>query len=256
MRDFLKNNAYFENYVQDSYNRLNKRYDKLNEGLIKSDRIKIVKRDMALAYKNIIKAKYSRCDDMFSDDIYDDYNKMITLIYDNWEENSGKFIVPKGKQTTVLDQYTFSSYVEILETISLGILLNVPNDDMKLLADFIDRDNVKDFLLEYLLIYSLKDRPEIDSESYQEYFHINERFFRLKTIININEKTIAQQEMKLFLEKDWEKAFYDTPVFQAHKSPHDIYVGYWCFPAAAIVKIKGLDDSSFRDNQFYPKDLV
>lgn len=62
--------------------------------------------------------------------------------------------------------------------------------------------------------------------------------------------------MKLFLEKDWKNAFHDTPVFQAHKSPHAIYVGYWCFVTAAIVKLKELDDSSFKNIPYYPKDLV
>lgn len=256
MRDNLKNSLYFKNYINESYKRLNKRYIKFNEGLIKSDRVKIVKRDMAMAYKNIIIAKYSQGDNMFSDEVYTDYKKMITLMNENWEKNSEKFVISKENQITVLDQYIFSSYIEKLETISLGILLNVPTTDMKLLGDLIDRDNVKDFLLEYLLKQSLNDRPKIQSESYKEYFHINERFFRLKDIITLNDKAVAQQEIKLFLEKDWKKAFDDTPFFQAHKSIHDIYVGYWCFVAAAIVKIKGLDDSSFRNNQYYPKDLV
>jgi hypothetical protein len=34
------------------------------------------------------------------------------------------------------------------------------------------------------------------------------------------------------------------------------YFGYWSFESAAIVAALGLDDSSFRDNEYYPKDLV
>ncbi|MBF4636310.1 DUF1911 domain-containing protein [Agreia pratensis] len=34
------------------------------------------------------------------------------------------------------------------------------------------------------------------------------------------------------------------------------YGGYWCFEAAAVVKLLDIDDSSFRDNEFYPADLV
>jgi hypothetical protein len=36
----------------------------------------------------------------------------------------------------------------------------------------------------------------------------------------------------------------------------DWYYGRWSFEAAAVVAIKGLDDASFRDNPYYPKDLV
>jgi hypothetical protein len=32
--------------------------------------------------------------------------------------------------------------------------------------------------------------------------------------------------------------------------------GYWSFETAAIVKIIGLYDSSFRDPQYYPRDLI
>ena len=45
-------------------------------------------------------------------------------------------------------------------------------------------------------------------------------------------------------------------MYGLHKNVHDLYVGYWCFIAAAIVKIKDLDDSTFRDNKYYPKDLI
>jgi hypothetical protein len=34
------------------------------------------------------------------------------------------------------------------------------------------------------------------------------------------------------------------------------YSGYWCFEAAAVVKLLGIDDSSFRDNEYYPADLL
>jgi hypothetical protein len=34
------------------------------------------------------------------------------------------------------------------------------------------------------------------------------------------------------------------------------YGGYWSFEAAAVVKILNVDDSSFRDDPFYPRDLV
>ncbi len=34
------------------------------------------------------------------------------------------------------------------------------------------------------------------------------------------------------------------------------YVGYWAFETAAFVKMRGLDDSSFRDNVYYPKDML
>ena len=34
------------------------------------------------------------------------------------------------------------------------------------------------------------------------------------------------------------------------------YYGYWCFEAALVVRLLDIDDSSFRDNVYYPKDMV
>ena len=256
MRDKIKNELYFHNYLKQSYNRLSIRYDKLLNGQIKPEREKIVKKDMALSYKNILIAKYSLGVDMFTEEIQVEYKKMITLLSENWEENYGKLVVFSKGVTVYLDQYTFSNYVDMIEIISLGILIGAPIEDFILLSNIIDQDKIKDFLMEYLLRYKIKDRFEITTENDEEYFRINERFSRLKGVINHEDKNIAKIELKLFLENDWEKAFSDSPLFKAHLSPYDIYVGYWCFMSAAIVKVKGLDDNEFRNNRYYHNDLI
>ena len=39
-------------------------------------------------------------------------------------------------------------------------------------------------------------------------------------------------------------------------SINDNYQGFWAWEVALVVKFFGIDDSSFRDNEFYPHDLV
>lgn len=34
------------------------------------------------------------------------------------------------------------------------------------------------------------------------------------------------------------------------------YEGYWCVEAAAVTKLLGIDDSLYRDNEYYPRDLL
>lgn len=34
------------------------------------------------------------------------------------------------------------------------------------------------------------------------------------------------------------------------------YDGYWCFEAAAVTKLLGIDDTLYRDNEYYPQDLL
>lgn len=41
-----------------------------------------------------------------------------------------------------------------------------------------------------------------------------------------------------------------------HLMDTDAYIGYWCWGAALMVKLYNIDDSSFIDHEYYPKDLV
>ncbi|QIM16613.1 DUF1911 domain-containing protein [Leucobacter insecticola] len=34
-----------------------------------------------------------------------------------------------------------------------------------------------------------------------------------------------------------------------------VYSGYWCFEAAAVTQLLGIDDSLYRDNEYYPRDI-
>lgn len=72
-------------------------------------------------------------------------------------------------------------------------------------------------------------------------------------------ETPGMQEVALsqFL-KNWYKAMSKMNVawIDNHKSKHDIYFGYWCFEAAAAVKVLGLDADVFKNTPYFPYDLV
>ena len=48
----------------------------------------------------------------------------------------------------------------------------------------------------------------------------------------------------------------DCGCYEAHKSKQNIYYGYWSFEAGAIAKILNLNDSSLKNESYYPYDLV
>ena len=256
MRDIIKDKKYFDEYIKRQENSLNKRWSKLSNNLIKEERVAIVKNDMAGTYKRWIVAKYSRGDIMNNPEVEALFTQAVDLIYDNWNNGVGKYTYSERGERITLNQYVFSAYLGILELISLGILLDTSETTFSKLIDHVDRDQIKDFLLDFLFCHRQKDRVPINEENYRKFFHINERYGRLKQIIVEENKETAQQELKYFLEKEWYSSFKGTPLYSAHKNVHNIYVGYWCFVAAAIVKIKGLDDSTFKDNQYYPQDLL
>lgn len=79
-------------------------------------------------------------------------------------------------------------------------------------------------------------------------------------IINEDDKIICEKLTKTYLEKHWFKTFKNWGGWQTTDvsglDVNSAFVGFWAFEVAAVVKIKRLDDSSFKDNQFYPDRLV
>ena len=60
--------------------------------------------------------------------------------------------------------------------------------------------------------------------------------------------------------EDWYEASRREPYYEQHPQT-DIrsgvsYYGYWSWEAAAVTWLLDIDDTSYREHQFYPKDLV
>ena len=79
-------------------------------------------------------------------------------------------------------------------------------------------------------------------------------FSDLRKAIKIENPLEQEKLISHFLKKNFYHKY--AGWYNSHKGRHATYYGYWSFESAAIVAILDLDDSSFRDNQYYPKDLV
>lgn len=55
--------------------------------------------------------------------------------------------------------------------------------------------------------------------------------------------------------EDWYVASRRETYFDSHKRGN-FYSGYWCWEAAALTVALGIDDTSYLDAEFYPRDLV
>lgn len=257
MRDNLKDIGYFNDLINSLYSRIHERNEKFKLNLIKLDRYKAVKKSMFFHYTLIIRAKYSRGDIMDSETVMEDYNH-VAIVFNEYsqKEHANLLTLTEGSKVTFLNQYILSVHFDILDLLSLGVLLKIPDNSFDLIVDVIDKDNVKNFLYEFLIREKIPNRRIIQEENFREFSWYKDRFAKLKKIIKIDDKKTAQDDLKSFLEKDWYPSMHDTPIYNQHNVKNGNYVGYWCFVAAAIVKIKKLDDSSFRDNKYYPKDLL
>ncbi|MEM6379169.1 MAG: PoNe immunity protein domain-containing protein, partial [Bacteroidota bacterium] len=167
----------------------------------------------------------------------------------SWSGNR-KFI---GSEGVELDQYSLGTYDEMLWMLSLGYLLGISTEDFEKLVNIIDEDGIKDKLFEFIISTKIRTRSLLGQESYKNGWKL---FGKLREAIGAKDKAQAESLIKGFLEKDWYKEHKNVGWYDNHKGKHDTYSGYWCFESGAIVAIMDLDDSSFRDNEYYPKDLV
>jgi hypothetical protein len=248
LRDIIRDKSYFEKIISEKEISNRTWVEKCGNGEVKEDRIPFVKRNLSWTFLTIISAKYSA--GYLLENLLPDWKEGVKLIYESWD---GFWKLKHGNPPVEYDQYILSAYDEMLWMLSLGYLLDAPEEEFKKLVEVIDRDKVKDKLYEFIISAKLKNRTPIQEESYRDFFGVPETFSKLRNVIEEPDKTKAAKLIHDFLKRDWYKNHKDAGWYNSHKSKHDAYFGYWSFESAAVVKIRGLDDSSFRDNQYYPK---
>lgn len=248
MRDKLKNEEYWGAIIHELEKLMQQRYEKLRNGMISLDRINIVKQNMIWSYLRIINSKYSL--GLALQECISDLIAAINLTYVSWDGDSTKFVDNKG---IVQDRYYMDTYEQMLWMLSWGYLLNISDHEFKKLVDVIDRDRVRNSLYEYIIRAKMPDREAIKGGDYEKVWRL---FAKLRHAIIEPDKAEATRLVKYFVTRDWYKEHRSSGWYNEHLSPHNIYTGYWSYETAAVVKIMGLDDRSFRDCKYYPADLV
>jgi hypothetical protein len=250
MRDKLKDIEYFKAFRKAISDSINQRIEWLKIGKVNPVQLSWFKKGNLDYYIKAVVSSYSMGNALAT--IKDDYFSCLKYLNEGWIEQTVKV----ENNGVFLDQYYLYSYDEMLWMLSIGYLLDISVDDFKKIVEVIDRDKVKDFLFEFIISAKIKDRQSIKEESYRDYFGIPETFAKLREVIKETDKIKAEKLVKEFITKDWYKNHKDAGWYNNHKSKHNVYFGYWSFETAAVVKIMGLDDSSFKDCQYYPKDLL
>lgn len=142
-------------------------------------------------------------------------------------------------------------YINLLWMISLGILLETDKKNIERLKMLVGKENIKDFVIDYLLCAS-----DIGWAKITDHYEKEIPYSKTREIIELAQTDIreASKRMQTYMEKEWFKGHYDYEWKNAHKEPG--YVGFWSFETAALTKILELDDSNLKDNNHYPYDLA
>lgn len=143
-----------------------------------------------------------------------------------------------------------SSYIDMLWMMSLAILFGVKKEQFCVMSDLVEKYNRNDALLDFFINYKVHGVVEKIDGNYSFGFPYD----KLADIIANKEKSV--DGLKEYLQKYWYIGHKDMAWYDIHKAKEKLYYGYWSFEAGAIAKILNLDDSSLKDVQYYPYDLV
>ena len=149
-------------------------------------------------------------------------------------------------------------YFDILNRVSLAILLNIPEESFMQLVDYVQRmdeqakpsDWTPDLLLWFLLNSRLKDDEE---KTHAQRLAFPRLYRGLYKVIQAPNGETAKKALMEYIGK-WYGLNKDAPWYNNHL--RGTYRGYWAWEVAAVAKIMHIDDSELKDNPYYPYDMV
>nr|WP_315425049.1 PoNe immunity protein domain-containing protein [uncultured Pedobacter sp.] len=204
-------------------------------------------------FKNISSAYYT---------IYLDYKDLVTAKYsagypiselkENSEQALNWFL--KNIEHPEHDKFyldDLEDYSKLLQLLSFGVLFNLDKMMIKKLMNLFELEDKKaeDALLDKLALSVLPDRKQGNKlqhpKAYQSLFD--------SIIANKDDQPKLMQK---FL-KGWYKSMRKCSWHDRHLGQGKYaFTGYWCWEAAMVTLLYDIDDSSYRDMPFYPKDMV
>lgn len=140
----------------------------------------------------------------------------------------------------------YGQYEQMLWLVCLGLLCDIPADDFRRITNIIKRDGVKDKLLDFIIHGKLGNEWPVTAHNYIE----------PSPYKNVDSLSSAA-ELKQYLSKVWYNGQVDAAWHNSHLNTKvNTYFGYWAWETAAIVKLKGIEDSSLKEQKYYPYDAV
>ncbi|RKP52624.1 PoNe immunity protein domain-containing protein [Trinickia fusca] len=147
----------------------------------------------------------------------------------------------------IYERLSLDSYVSWFRWLSFAVCLGLPRDHVMQVLALIDSAG-QDALLDRIAAKLGDVRPIAQNVRFPD------QYARLNGALD----ALGDEQARLIGEflDGWYASHYQAGWFDTHERDDAGYVGYWCFEAALVVKLFEIDDSTFRDNPFYPADLV
>ena len=201
---------YFQNYIKTQRSRIEK-FKQILVGCAESEKAKLY-RNISGRLKDLISAQFSNNDE-------------LSAIKNSFEEYA-----------ECLNQVGFSSYSEYIDFLSLQLILGIEDVSIDAPSEF------DDDLIKILKASIAKEQPTLtDTLNYPEYYGVFKDYYL---------GNIGFNELMYYIDNKWYWSSKEFYWFQSHMREDDIYVGYWCYIASAVIRIKG-DYERLRETERY-----
>jgi hypothetical protein len=162
-------------------------------------------------------------------------------------ETISAFIAYQALQRYRIKFEIFEEYIYSIWILSLAILLELDN---KNLVDFLEAvgNEGKDMLFEYMAAFYLPKRSDAKKILFPKPYQL---LYQAVTDGKSEREVKINKFLRQYYQSMRKASWYNLHVIQPGN-----FFGYWCFELAALVKILHISDETFRDNIYYPKDLI
>lgn len=217
LRDMIKDENYFNKYIAYQNERIAKFENILTQNSLEESKIKQCNEYLANYRLDLIKAKYSIGANF-------DEVKSIFLEFLENTKNSGELTYNNG-----------------VDTLSLAIIFD--SDVSFIYNKIVDKDDVIKFLYEFACNKTI--------------IYVNECMFSDIYLEFINViKTKNEDLLIKYMQDDWYHNNINTSWYDSHNLTSEVYCGYFCFIAVAIIKALNFDIKKFSNVRFLPIDLI
>ncbi|MEO1050809.1 MAG: PoNe immunity protein domain-containing protein [Bacteroidota bacterium] len=235
-REVFKDQTWFDQHVQDAVDTIPRFIHSADNDLMEVEERTSLRYTIFNSQLELMVMQYSRGEDVAS--LKKTYLDTIKALQEyNAQPNAETY-----------DFQIFDDYQVALWLVSLGHLLDVDTRTWEVLINEIGNEEV-DFIYEYLIADQVPSRTIPTKIIYAEKYEFLMRAIRAES----EPKKI--EYINKFLDTYYHSmsnAFW----YDRHLSDDLGFFGYWCFELAALVKTDAIDDSSFANNMFYPRDLL
>ncbi|MCG7540362.1 DUF1911 domain-containing protein [Pseudoalteromonas sp. CO348] len=243
LRDTIKDKNYFDDRVAFKRECIEEDIEDLkNDGSLSLNSKMQIAFGLVSDSTYLLHQKYSRGDNLA------EFKPLLldTLTYRQWQKDYADAL-PEHEQVMRIDSEELheDDMRRTIIWLSFAYCLNMGRD-YYLQALTLIANQGQDALLDKLAVELGDTNREVATDTL-----FKKRFGKLYNVVE------GSPEQRPSLVKAYLDAWYKAegnPDY--HLMDNDAYIGYWCWGAALVVKLFNIDDSSFIDHPYYPKDLV